>query len=64
MELERRAKDPSRLMNARGNSLLVEEKERNKVNKALPRIEQELQELINNWELENGSQFKVGGVSQ
>ena len=64
MELERRAKDPSRLMNARGNSLLVEEKERNKVNKALPRIEQELQELINNWESENGSQFKVGGVSQ
>ena len=31
MELERRAKDPSRLMNARGNSLLQEEKERNKV---------------------------------
>eukprot|EP00092_Neocalanus_flemingeri_P102604 GFUD01131245.1.p1 GENE.GFUD01131245.1~~GFUD01131245.1.p1 ORF type:complete len:662 (-),score=174.00 GFUD01131245.1:409-2394(-) len=63
MELERRAKDPSRLMNARGNSLLVEEKERNKVNKALPRIEQELQELIDNWENDNGAQFKVGGVS-
>jgi len=38
MELERKAKDPSRLMNTRGNSLLLEEKERNKVNKALPRI--------------------------
>ena len=63
MELERRAKDPSRLMNARGNSLLQEEKERNKVNKALPRIEQELQELIEDWERENGGQFKVGGVS-
>lgn len=63
MELERRAKDPSRLMNARGNSLLMEEKERNKVNKALPRIEEELQELINIWEGENGGQFKVGGVS-
>ena len=46
MELERKAKDPSRLMNARGNSLLLEEKERNKVNKALPRIKQELQALI------------------
>ena len=46
MELERKAKDPSRLMNARGNSLLLEERERNKVNKALPRIEQELQALI------------------
>ena len=40
MELERRAKDPTRLMNSRGNQLLQEEKERNKVNKALPRIEQ------------------------
>ena len=40
MELERRAKDPARLMNTRGNSLLMEEKERNKVNKALPRLEQ------------------------
>merc|ERR1719233_357922 len=63
MELERRAKDPSRLMNARGNSLLQEEKERNKVNKALPRIEQELHELIEEWESCNGGQFKVGGVS-
>jgi hypothetical protein len=33
-------------MNARGNSLLVEEKERNKVNKALPKLEKELQDLI------------------
>ena len=63
MELERRAKDPSRLMNARGNSLLQEEKERNKVNKALPRIEEELHELIEEWEANNGGQFKVGGVS-
>jgi len=63
MELERRAKDPTRLMNARGNSLLQEEKERNKVNKALPRIEEELQELIEEWENANGGQFKVGGVS-
>ena len=38
MELERRT--PTRLMNSRGNQLLQEEKERNKVNKALPRIEQ------------------------
>jgi hypothetical protein len=31
-------------------SLLVEEKERNKVNKALPRVEQELEQLIADWE--------------
>lgn len=63
MELERRAKDPSRLMNARGNSLLMEEKERNKVNKTLPRLEQELEELICDWEKQQGSRFLVGGVS-
>ena len=62
IELERRAKDPSRLMSARGNSLLQEEKERNKVNKELPRIEEELHELIEEWEVNNGGQFKVGGV--
>ena len=49
-------------MNARGNSLLQEEKERNKVNKELPRIEEELHELIEEWEVNNGGQFKVGGV--
>ena len=62
MELERRAKDPSRLMNARSNNLLQEEKERNKVNNALPKIEKELHELIEAWENANGGQFKVGGV--
>ena len=33
-------------MNARGNSLLIEEKERNRVNKLLPKLEKELQDLI------------------
>ena len=32
-------------MNARGNSLLMEEKERNKVNKTLPRVEEELHKM-------------------
>jgi len=62
MELERKAKDPSRLLNARGTSLLVEEKERNKVNKALPRVEQELESLIADWERLHQTQFLVGGV--
>lgn len=62
-ELESRAKDPSRLMNTRGNTLLLEEKERNKVNKALPRIEQELHELIEEWEGETGRVFLVHGVN-
>ena len=79
MELERRAKDPSRsllimdgfadflkmffsltrLMNARGNTLLQEEKERNKVNKTLPRLEKELQKLIQAWEKENKTQVHI-----
>merc|ERR1719232_1185603 len=63
MELERRAKDPTRLMNSRGNQLLLEEKERNKVNKQLPRIEQELHDLIDQWEKEHGKEFKVNGKS-
>jgi len=61
MDLERKAKDPSRLMNARGNSLLMEEKERNKVNKQLPRVEAELGRLIEEWENSKGSKFLVGG---
>ena len=58
MELERRSKDPSRLA-ARGYSMLKEEKERNKVNKALPRLEEELHELITQWEQQHGKQFQV-----
>ena len=50
-------------MNARGNSLLLEEKERNKVNKALPRLEQELHDLIARWEQEQGREFLVGGTN-
>ena len=33
-------------MNARGNGLLLEEKERNRVNRMLPKLEQELHALI------------------
>jgi len=61
MDLERKAKDPSRLMNARGNNLLQEEKERNKVNKQLPRVESELCRLIEEWEVSKGTKFLVGG---
>ena len=52
-----------RLMNARGNNLLMEEKERNKVYKTLPRLEAELHELISNWEAAQGREFLVGGTN-
>ena len=62
MDLERKSKDPNRLMNARGNALLEEEKERNRVNKQLPKIEGELNKLIEQWELSKGTKFLVSGV--
>ena len=52
-----------RLMNSRGNNLLLEEKERSKVNKALPRLEQELHDLIAAWEVNQGREFLVGGTN-
>ena len=42
---------------------MMEEKERNKVNKALPRLEQELHDLIAKWEQEQGREFLVGGTN-
>ena len=63
VELERRAKDPSRLLNARGTRLLVEEKERNIVSKALPKVDQELDLILRNWESLHGTNFVVGEIS-
>ena len=63
VELERRSKDSSRLLNARGSNLLMEEKERNKVNKTLPKVEQELETLIGDWERVHQEQFLVRGVT-
>ena len=62
-EVERKAKDPSRLLKARGTSLLVEEKERNKVKKALPRLDRELEQLVRIWEGSHQTKFLVGGVT-
>jgi len=63
MDLESRAKDPTRLMNSRGNSLLEEERERKSVNRALPRVEEELQVLIDEWERRHDCPFLIEGVS-
>ena len=52
-----------RLMNARGDDLLMEEKERNRVNRVLPRLEAELHELISSWEAAQGREFLVGGTN-
>lgn len=60
LELENRANDPNRLHN-RGGQLLREEKERNTISKALPKIEKELKERLLAYEQENLSPFLVDG---
>lgn len=60
-EFERRARDPNRFNN-RGGGLLQEEKARKKIQKELPKVEQEVKDAIAAWETENCKEFLVGGV--
>ncbi|XP_060116054.1 LOW QUALITY PROTEIN: protein regulator of cytokinesis 1 [Heteronotia binoei] len=59
-ELERKATDPSRFTN-RGGNLLKEEKLRAKLQKALPKLEEELRGRLELWEQEHGQAFLVNG---
>ncbi|CAH1783464.1 unnamed protein product [Owenia fusiformis] len=61
MEFERRAADPNRFTN-RGGGLLKEEKDRKKLMKDLPKVEQELDEAIGQWEQENKKEFRLKGM--
>ncbi|KAK4308984.1 hypothetical protein Pmani_019361 [Petrolisthes manimaculis] len=58
--LKERSNDPSRLSN-RGGTLLKEEKERSRVNKKLPRVEKELEDLIAKWEKQQRRPFLIKG---
>jgi protein regulator of cytokinesis 1 len=49
LEHEKKANDPNRFNN-RGGRLLQEEKERKKVLKELPKVEEEVKNLIAEWE--------------
>ncbi|XP_059570454.1 protein regulator of cytokinesis 1 isoform X2 [Alligator mississippiensis] len=60
LELERKASDPSRFAN-RGGNLLKEEKQRAKLQKTLPKLEEELRVRIEGWEHENQEAFLVSG---
>ncbi|XP_032749242.1 protein regulator of cytokinesis 1 isoform X4 [Rattus rattus] len=60
LEFERKASDPSRFTN-RGGNLLKEEKERAKLQKTLPKLEEELKARIEHWEQENSTAFVVNG---
>ncbi|XP_067279637.1 protein regulator of cytokinesis 1 [Pseudorasbora parva] len=59
-EFERKAADPSRFSN-RGGSLLKESKDRAKVQKLLPKLEEELRGRVEEWEKNKGSFFLVQG---
>ncbi|XP_072838272.2 protein regulator of cytokinesis 1 isoform X1 [Pogona vitticeps] len=59
-ELERKATDPSRFAN-RGGNLLKEEKLRVKLQKTLPKLEEELKGRVELWEQEHGQAFLVRG---
>ncbi|KAJ8397110.1 hypothetical protein AAFF_G00009640 [Aldrovandia affinis] len=59
-DFEKKASDPNRFSN-RGGSLLKEAKERVKVQKLLPKLEEELRTGVEAWEKEQGSIFLVWG---
>ncbi|XP_074090155.1 protein regulator of cytokinesis 1 isoform X2 [Macrotis lagotis] len=60
LEFERKASDPSRFTN-RGGNLLKEEKQRAKLQKTLPKLEEELKARIELWEQEQSKTFVVNG---
>uniref|UniRef100_A0A8V0X4D4 Protein regulator of cytokinesis 1 n=1 Tax=Gallus gallus TaxID=9031 RepID=A0A8V0X4D4_CHICK len=60
LELERKTADPSRFAN-RGGSLLKEEKQRAKLQKALSKLQEELESRIQAWEQEREEPFLVKG---
>ncbi|XP_049639265.1 protein regulator of cytokinesis 1 [Suncus etruscus] len=59
-DLENKASDPSRFTN-RGGTLLKEEKQRAKLQKTLPKLEEELKVQIELWEQQHEREFVVKG---
>uniref|UniRef100_A0A672NRR0 Protein regulator of cytokinesis 1-like n=1 Tax=Sinocyclocheilus grahami TaxID=75366 RepID=A0A672NRR0_SINGR len=57
-EFQRKAADPNRFSN-RGGSLLKESKDRAKVQKLLPKLEEELRSHVEVWEKNQGTSFLV-----
>lgn len=60
LEFERKASDPARFTN-RGGNLLKEEKQRVKLQKTLPKLEEDLKARIEMWEQEHSMAFVVNG---
>jgi len=62
IELEEAQKDPNRLKKARGTQLLDEERDKKRINKQLPKLDEELRMEMDRFEATNGAPFLVGGV--
>ncbi|XP_042243618.1 protein regulator of cytokinesis 1-like isoform X2 [Homarus americanus] len=62
LELEERAKDPSRLFNTRGGALLQEEKAKKKVKAELPRVEERIIASTLALEEQEGRPFMIYGM--
>ncbi|KOX76700.1 Protein regulator of cytokinesis 1 [Melipona quadrifasciata] len=61
-ELLQRANHPDRFYN-RGGQLLMEEKERKTIQKKLPKIEEELRNLVKEYESTHGETFTINGIA-
>ncbi|XP_040576439.1 protein regulator of cytokinesis 1 isoform X1 [Lepeophtheirus salmonis] len=61
LELEKKAKDPNRF-NCKSTKFLKEEKDRRRVEKDLPKIEKCLEDAMDDYRLENGIEFLIGGL--
>ncbi|EFN78718.1 protein regulator of cytokinesis 1 [Harpegnathos saltator] len=61
-ELIQRENNPDRFHN-RGGQLLMEEKERKVIQKKLPKMEEELKQLINEYEKKHNCTFTIYGIS-
>jgi len=62
IELEEAQKDPNRLKKARGTQLLDEERDKKRINKQLPKLDEELRLEMDQFEEMNGAPFLVGGM--
>ncbi|XP_077119671.1 protein regulator of cytokinesis 1 isoform X8 [Ranitomeya variabilis] len=60
LEFDKKTTDPNRFTN-RGGNLLKEEKQRAKLQKMLPKLEEELKGRIAAWEEEQGKEFFMNG---
>ncbi|XP_044139154.1 protein regulator of cytokinesis 1 isoform X2 [Bufo gargarizans] len=61
LEFDRKATDPNRFTN-RGGNLLKEEKQRAKLQKMLPKLEEELRVRIATWEEQQEQEFFMNGM--